>query len=208
MSPTRSLGSRRSALCRAVAKSEGGFTLIELLVVVAIIVVLIGMAFPAYQGVQERAKRVMAKNDLTQIATAANAYFTEYGKYPIPASQQGSGEDFTYSYDGNPASPNSDLIKLLENEASKSADNPRGIVFLNAQRAKQDGGYGVQAATAATNPYLFLDPWGRAYSVCIDSDYNGKVRERGTGNLIPFGVTTWSLGKNGDWDKSGIASWK
>jgi hypothetical protein len=55
---------------------------------------------------------------------------------------------------------------------------------------------------------MFLDPWGKAYSICIDSDYNGKLRERGTGTLLTLGVATWSLGKNGDWNKSGIASWK
>jgi prepilin-type N-terminal cleavage/methylation domain-containing protein len=184
-----------------------GFTLIELLIVITIVAVLLGIAFPAYQGVMDRARRVQVKNDLTQIATAVNAYYTEYGKYPIPDASQGFNEDYTYSYDGTGSPDNSDLIKILQNEASKSADNPRGVIFLSAPPAKLAGGYGIQPVSA-TNAYLFLDPWGRAYSVCIDSDYNGKVRERGTGNLLTLGVITWSLGKDGDWDKSGIASWK
>lgn len=187
--------------------SRHAFTLFELLIVIAIIAILGGLAFPAYQGVTERAKKVQAKNDLTQLANATNAYYTEYGKYPLPSSSQGFGEDFTYSYDGTGSPPNSDLIKILQSDASATADNPRGVVFLSAPVAKSDGSYGVQASKSA-NAYAYLDPWGRAYSICIDADYNGKVRERGTGNLITYGVITWSMGKNNDWDKSGIASWK
>lgn len=206
MSFIPSLG-QRFAPFRILTHSERGFTLIEILVVIGIIALLAGLAFPAYQNAQNQAKKAQARNDLAQLVTAVNAYYTEYGKYPLPAANQGSGEDFTYSYDGSTTSPNSDLIQILQSEASKSADNPRGIVFLTAPPAKKDGGYGIQAATGS-NGYLFLDPWGRAYSICIDSDYNGKIRERGTGTLIPFGVATWSLGKDGNWDKGGIASWK
>jgi len=206
MSLTPSLG-RLFGTSRAVAKSEGGFTLIELLVVITIIVVLAGMAFPAYQGAQNRARATQVKNDLAQLVTAVNAYYTEYGKFPIPVASQGFNEDFTYSYDGSNNPPNSDLIKILQNEPSNSADNPRGVIFLSAPPAKSDGGYGIQRK-GSSNEYMFLDPWGRGYAICIDSDYNGKVRERGTGNALTLGVIGWSLGKDGDWDKSGIASWK
>ena len=63
--------------------AENGFTLIELLVVITIIVILMGLLFPAFRGVQDQAKKTQAKNDLTQIVTAVNAFYTEYGKYPI-----------------------------------------------------------------------------------------------------------------------------
>ena len=59
------------------------FTLIELLVVIVIIAVLMGLAFPVFQGIQNQAKKTQAKNDLTQIVTAVNAFYTEYGKYPL-----------------------------------------------------------------------------------------------------------------------------
>jgi type II secretory pathway pseudopilin PulG len=172
------------------------------------------MAFPAYQGVQERARKVQVKNDLSQIILAVNAYYTEYGKYPIPdAVQGGADDDYTYSYDGSTTTPNSELIKILQN-ISASGDtsvnnplNPNGIVFLTAAPAKGAGGYGIQPKDAP-NEFTFLDPWGRGYSICIDSNYNGKVREKGTGLPLSLGAIGWSLGKSGDWDKSGIASWK
>ena len=75
------------------------FTLIELLVVIAIIAILIGLLFPAFSAVQNQAKRTQAKNDLTQIVNAVNAYYTEYGKYPIA----GTAADTTFGPGGTPA---------------------------------------------------------------------------------------------------------
>ena len=59
------------------------FTLIELLVVIAIIAILVGLFFPAFSAVQNQARKAQAKNDLTQIVNAVNAFYTEYGKYPL-----------------------------------------------------------------------------------------------------------------------------
>src|SRR3954465_3753031 len=70
---------------------ESAFTLIELLVVIVIIGVLAGLSFPVYQSVQNSAKKTQAKNDVTQIVTAVNAFYTEYGKYPLPAGASGDG---------------------------------------------------------------------------------------------------------------------
>ena len=70
--------------------SHGGFTLIELLVVITIIIILMGLLFPAFRGAQDQAKKAQAKNDLVQIVTAINAFYTEYGQYPCVA-QAGAG---------------------------------------------------------------------------------------------------------------------
>src|SRR5437762_13873332 len=77
----RSSTFHRNALQRS--HQARAFTLIELLVVIAIIAILIGLLFPAFRAVQDQAKRTQAKNDLTQIVNAVNAYYTEYGKYPL-----------------------------------------------------------------------------------------------------------------------------
>ena len=52
------------------------FTLIELLVVITIIVILMGLLFPAFRGVQDQAKKTQSKNDLAQIVTSVNAFYT------------------------------------------------------------------------------------------------------------------------------------
>src|SRR5205814_6419295 len=92
----------RNALQRS--HQARAFTLIELLVVIAIIAILIGLLFPAFRAVQDQAKRTQAKNDLTQIVTAVNAYYTEYGKYPLVAA------DTIY---GPAALPNANLFYTL-----------------------------------------------------------------------------------------------
>src|ERR1700746_1969385 len=71
-----------------------GFTLIELLVVMGIIGILVGLLFPAFKGVQNQARSTQAKNDLTQIVNAVNAYYTDYGKYPVDAANNTSDAYF------------------------------------------------------------------------------------------------------------------
>src|SRR6266536_2493786 len=77
---------------------QEAFTLIELLVVIAIIAILIGLLFPAFRAVQDQAKRTQAKNDLTQIVNAVNAYYTDYGRYPIAGTTE-----TTFGPGGTPA---------------------------------------------------------------------------------------------------------
>ena len=67
---------------RIVGRPPHAFTLIELLVVIAIIAILIGLFVPSLFTIYERARKTQAKNDLTQIVNAVNAFYTEYGKYP------------------------------------------------------------------------------------------------------------------------------
>src|SRR6201997_4878063 len=85
------------------------FTLIELLVVIAIIAILVGLLFPAFKAVQSQARSTQAKNDLTQIVNAVNAFYTEYGKYPLPT---GTTTDYTYGPGGDVAT-NETLFREL-----------------------------------------------------------------------------------------------
>src|SRR5437660_6143188 len=94
------------------------FTLIELLVVIAIIAILIGLLFPAFRAVQNQAKQTQAKNDLTQIVNAVNAYYTDYGKYPLVTA------DTIY---GPAGAANNPLFSVLR--AQDPTNNPRQIVF-------------------------------------------------------------------------------
>src|SRR5437773_4421839 len=91
------------------------FTLIELLVVIAVIAILVGLLFPAFSAVQNQARRTQAKNDLTQIVTAVNAFYTEYGKYQLVTA------DAIYG-------PGGSTNNLLINELRATTDqtqNPR-----------------------------------------------------------------------------------
>src|SRR5256712_11613708 len=83
------------------------FTLIELLVVIAIIAILVGLLFPAFKAVQNQARQTQAKNDLTQIVNAVNAFYTDYGKYPISGTVE-----TTFGPGGSPTN-NENLFREL-----------------------------------------------------------------------------------------------
>jgi prepilin-type N-terminal cleavage/methylation domain-containing protein len=172
------------------------FTLIELLVVIAIIAILVGLLFPAFKAVQSQARSTQAKNDLTQIVNAVNAFYTDYGKYPLVTA------DTTYGPGGT---ANNLLFSVLR--GTDTSNNPRQIVFISPQYVKTPAnprsGIATQATTingisVAIGDYV--DPWGTPYKVAIDGGYDNKLTNpytadtgAGPSSLIN-GVIAWSLG--------------
>jgi general secretion pathway protein G len=180
------------------AQFRDAFTLIELLVVISIIIVLMGLLFPAFRGVQDQAKKTQAKNDLTQIVTAVNAYYTEYGKYPLTPAAPG---DTNYG-----AGVTSDkLFNELRNQGA--TENLRGIVFISPPNVKDVS----SPRSGIGSDGQYYDPWGPTsgkagsgvYHIRIDSDYDNQVDNPYTANTgagpdkIRQGVAAWSLGKDG-----------
>jgi len=171
--------------------------LIELLVVIAIIAVLLGLAFPVFQGVLDRAKKVQAKNDVTQIVTAVNAFYTEYGRYPTIEITDAAA---TYG-----AGASSSKAVLDELRGNSTALNTRQIVFISpAEDTSQTSPKGKIGSDAQ-----FYDPWGSAYATRIDADYDNHVanpygNNNGAGaDPIRQGVIAWSIGKDKSLGKGG-----
>ena len=158
-----------------------GFTLIELLVVITVIAILMALLFPAFKGVQDQAKRTQAKNDVTQIVTAVNAYYTEYGKMAVDSTKQGFD---TLAGDPNGSYDNHLIFDALR--AIADADwnagnvlNPKQIVFFSGNNVKDAAnpraGFATQDATVNGVPIktnAFVDPWGGEYLVSVDSNYD------------------------------------
>jgi prepilin-type N-terminal cleavage/methylation domain-containing protein len=191
---------------RRIGKHVSGFTLLELLVVIAIITVLAGLLFPAFVGAQKQVKKTQAKNDVNQIVTAVNGFYTEYGKYPTTSTT-----DVTFGI-----SPTNDLLcDVLRNNTSGTNGatvtllNPRQIVFMDVATAKDQTNpkSGIQISTGR-----WYDPWGSAYNVAIDANYNVIVKAPsytdllstyttatdGSGDVgVRTGVIAWSFGPNG-----------
>jgi prepilin-type N-terminal cleavage/methylation domain-containing protein len=177
------------------------FTLIELLVVIVIIALLMGIAFPVFSSIQNSARKTQAKNDVTQIVTAVNAYYTEYGKYPLLDTQTGL-TDADY---GMGSTQNDKLFNVLrmppgfvDNQNGAVPQNPRNISFISPPYAKNGATRGGISSTDGQ----FYDPWGMPYVIRIDSNYDNAVTNpygtNGAGpDKIPQGVIAWSFGQNG-----------
>jgi prepilin-type N-terminal cleavage/methylation domain-containing protein len=189
-------GHNAGAMQRSSCKT-GAFTLIELLVVIAIIAILIGLLFPAFSAVQNQAKRTQAKNDLTQIVTAVNAYYTEYGKYPLVAA------DTVYGPAGASAS-NADLFYTLRAVAlganAANVANLRKIVFISPPDVKDPANPRSGIGTAAATIGQYFDPWGTQYAIAIDGGYDNQLVNPYALNAgatpLQIGVIAWSFGKD------------
>ncbi len=183
---------------RPLQNHERAFTLIELLVVIAIIAILIGLLFPAFKAVQNQARQTQAKNDLTQIVNAVNAFYTDYGKYPLVTT-----DNKIY---GPTGSLNADLFYTLRAVASGAnagdVANPRKIVFISPPDVKDPANPRSGIGTAAATVGQYFDPWGKAYNVEIDGGYDNTVANPYTANAgatpnVQLGVIAWSLGTDG-----------
>jgi len=65
-----------------IMKQRKGFTLIELMIVIAIIIILAAIAIPNYLRMTGRAKIAAIQSDMKSIATALEAYNTDWVQYP------------------------------------------------------------------------------------------------------------------------------
>ncbi len=173
--------------------NNSAFTLIELLTVIAIIIILMGILFPAVMAVKEGARRTQAKNDAGQIVAAVKQYFTEYGKYPpfeatTSSSSSATTDDFVGDTQGG-ASPskgsNANLFDTLRAiSRGVNADhklNPRRIVFFEGKTVSNPdqprGGFLDKTGTGSSAATLgaYFDPWGRQYFVMVDSNYDNVL---------------------------------
>jgi prepilin-type N-terminal cleavage/methylation domain-containing protein len=196
------------------------FTLIELLVVIAIIAILIGLLFPAFKAVQNQARSTQAKNDLTQIVYAVSAFYTDYGRYPISSTFT---TDTSATY-GLPSINNNDILfnelracpttgTLPATCSNFSTLNMRQIVYIAPPAAKDPNSPKSGIGTSTTTKGQYFDPWGTAYKVRIDADYNNNVSpnpySQGAGvDPIGQGVIAWSYGQDGTLGTNGDGIYK
>ncbi len=169
---------------------QAGFTLVELLVVISIIGMLAGLMSVAIPKAMEAGKKAKVKGELTAIVAAVKAYKQEYGQWPVAKSKMDSAADEYSSWYGPPTQEqeSKDLMKILSGDMTVQKEgqtmNPKGVRFLEG--AKTDG--------------TFQDPWGKQYSVKMDTNESGGVEyygSSGTQENIRVTVIAVSLGKNG-----------
>jgi prepilin-type N-terminal cleavage/methylation domain-containing protein len=175
--------------------SRSAFTLIEMLVVISIIIILMGLLFPAFKGVMDQAKRTQTKNDLTQIVTAVNAFYTEYGKYPVLSTIGANG---TYDDTNNDQLMN--VLRAIANpQQEQGLMNPRQIAFISPPVAKDT----THPKSGIGGDGKYYDPWGTPYRIRLDVNYANLVpttppyQNAPSWGSVNAGVIAWSYGKDG-----------
>jgi general secretion pathway protein G len=77
-----SRAARMTNMREKMRRSQGGFTLIELMVVILIIGLLATIVVQSLRGATDKAKRVKAEADISEIKTALDRYYLDVGSYP------------------------------------------------------------------------------------------------------------------------------
>lgn len=194
------------------------FTLIELLTVITIIAILMGLLFPAISIVKDQARKAEAKAAASQIAAAVKQYYTEYGKYPVADYVTGTPSDIRLGDmgDSGAVASNNELFNILrakpEKKNTDNLYNPRRVTFFEGKPAgdpKAPKSGFLDNASGTGNQGAFYDPWGKEYTIIMDSNYNDVIAvsdtysdfieksQDGTDTGVRVGVGVFSLGKDG-----------
>lgn len=172
-------------------KSTGSsaFTLIELLAVLAIIGILAALLFPAVSGIQARAKRTQASNDLRQITLAYINFASSGGTsrkmttantadiyvWAAKVSRYGGLNDAAvYFVKGDPAA---DSVASLPTQV---LDDPANLSSLNAQFNGSPLSYSVarnlaDSAPPSTTPLIWTRDLQASGDWSATSPFGGKA---------------------------------
>lgn len=127
------------------ASGEQGFTLIELLVVIIIIGILAAIALPSFLNQANKGKQAEAKQYVSSINKAQQAYYTEFGTFVTTTDANAWGSlavgiktqtsNYKYSINGTGELVNA---KADASQISKALKNYTGVTGLVAPSANAD----------------------------------------------------------------------
>ena len=172
-------------------RKSSGFTLVEILTVIAIIGILAAITLAVLAQVKKKALRVKAKKEITEIASAIQAYDSVYGQFPISTGVRSlaGNQDFTYgdalltsalgpgSYGAN----NSEVMAILVDITSYPTGGPTANVN-HSKNTQQRPFLSATMVSDATLPgvgpdLVYRDPWGTPYVITMDLNYDERCRD-------------------------------
>jgi len=186
---------------RPPCRHPRAFTLIELMVVIGIIGILVGLVVPSLFGVYERARKAQAKNELTQIVNAVNAFYTDYGKYPTSAVTDATA---IYGPEGGANTNNLLFNELRPCTAANPNTSCTAAAVLNTRQIAFISPRVYTTATARSgiaSDGQWYDPWGNPYNIKIDANYDNQIANpypdtAAGAPQLNIGVIGWSYGKD------------
>jgi len=131
--------------------SSSAFTLVELLVVIVIIGILFGFITSAVMRSRIAARRRQAESDCYTLAAAAQAYYHQFGEWPVSNPHGGQAVRIL-------TEDNREVMMLL-------LDNPLKKSFLNEGEYRFDSNTNV------------LTPWGVEYTFIINRSDRADSRD-------------------------------
>jgi prepilin-type N-terminal cleavage/methylation domain-containing protein len=199
------------ALPSPLRPNRAAFTLIELLTVISIIVVLMGLLFPALQGAKDQARRAEAGTTTRGIVSACKSYYNDYGKYPpLPSALDGDFYSYGDTGNGGCKAKNSDLFNILRaidtGVNASHALNKRQQKYYEGPKAKDPAnprsGFCDGAAFSGKDGQL-MDPWGAQYCVLLDATGDEKINVgkffsdlASTSDVVRQSAVAFSMGKD------------
>lgn len=113
---------------KAIDRRRFGFTIIELMIVMAIIVILIAVAVPAYQKAIMRAKESVLRNNLFAMRSAIDEYTYDKQKAPLALADLAT-ERYLQAVPKDPITGKNDGWKIIMEDAGQSVSQTEPGIF-------------------------------------------------------------------------------
>lgn len=122
-----------------------GFTLIELMIVVAVVAILVAIAYPSYQDAVRKSRRAQAKADMVEYAALAERWRTvnnSYEDFELPVTQSPREAGAPARYNLTPAAPftTAQTFTITATPVGGQALDRCGTLTINEAGVKTESG--------------------------------------------------------------------
>ena len=116
--------------------SGRGFTLVELMIVVAIVGILVAVAYPSYQDQVRKTRRADGKTALLQSVQVAERFFTQNNSYAgAPVAAASDEGHYNLAFVGNATT-----FTITATPVGPQAADPCGALTINQANVKNSAG--------------------------------------------------------------------